>query len=267
MAIEFDMWSPFHYFMIIFPFILALFLFYLVKDKPEQTKRNFALALSIIMIAILIMRNVYIWYDHGVFNPEVIPLQICHFASFILLMAAISKDKVWGTIFWCLNFPAGIVSVVFADGLEKYPSMINIQAFAYISGHMLIVTAGLFLLLAGLVKINWASMKKMYVFVGISYVLSVLVNSWFNYLFSHTDVDSNYFYTFKPELGTPLEDMFNLGSTYITMGITYNPVYLVLLAIVGGFILTVMYGLYRILAIINTKHISASNIHSETKSM
>jgi|SRR5690554_305226 len=246
MIVKFKMWSLFHYFMITFPFILAFLLYFLAKDKSEKDKRNVGIALSIIMIAILIMRNVYIWIKMGSLNPEVFPFQVCHFANFIFLLTALSKNRVWGTVAWCLNFPAGLVSVIFADGLENYSTMINLQAMAYIAGHMLIVTAGIYMLLVGMIKINWQSMKKMYALVSLGYFLSVPINGWFNILFAHTSKNSNYFYTFKPQGGTPLESMFNLGENYTVGGITFNPMYLLTLALVGAVVLLAMYGLYRL---------------------
>src|SRR5690554_5178814 len=120
MIVKFKMWSLFHYFMITFPFILAFLLYFLAKDKSEKDKRNVGIALSIIMIAILIMRNVFIWIKMGSLNPEVLPLQVCHFANFHFLLPALSEDGVCGTVALCLHFPAGLVSGVFADGLENY---------------------------------------------------------------------------------------------------------------------------------------------------
>jgi len=254
--VEFKMWSTFHYFMMIFPFVLAVVLYSLVKDKPEKTKRTVGIILSILMIGILITRNVYIWTREGTLNPEVIPFQVCHFANFMFLVAVLSRNKVWGTIAWCLNFPAGLVSVIFADGLESnYSTMIDIQAIAYIAGHMLIVTAGIYMLLTGIIQINWKSMKKMYALVACGYIGSVLINSWFNKVFAHTGMDANYFYTYKPEAGTPLEAMFDLGQSYTVLGVTFNPIYLLLLALVGAILLLIMYGIYKIRASTQPRYI------------
>lgn len=248
MIVEFSMWTPFHYFMMIFPFVLTFILYFFTRNKGEKAQFSVGLILSIVLVLILIVRNVYIWHQQGVINPEVFPFQVCHFANLIYLVAILAKDPAWGTIGWCLNFPAGLVSVIFADGLENYPTMINTQAIAYIAGHMLIVTTGLYMLLAGTIKINWQSMKKMFLFVGSGYLLSVPVNSWFNKLFAFSNKTANYFYTFKPEGGTPLEAMYNLGESYTVFGITLNPVYLLLLAGVGLAVLLAMYGLYLVKA-------------------
>lgn len=240
------MWTPLHYAMMVFPFVLAGVLHYFVRNKPFNTKRNMGLALSVLMIIILIVRNAYIWIDKGALNPEVFPFQVCHFASFVFLLAVLSKDQLWGTMGWCLNFPAGLVSVVFADGLENYSTLVHTQAIAYVLGHMLIVTTGLYLLTTGFIRISWQSLKRMYFWAGAGYFLSVFVNNLFNNLFAHTGVDSNYFYSFKPEAGTPLEAMFDMGASYTVAGITFNPVYLLLLAVVGTVVLGTMYGFFLV---------------------
>ena len=250
MIVEFEMWTPFHYFMIYFPFVLTAILYYLFRSKSDQVKNNVGIALSVIMIGILIMRNVYIWVDEGALNPEVIPFQVCHFASFVFLLTALSKNKVWGTIAWCLNLPAGFVSVVFANGLVEYPTLLNIQAIAYIAGHMLIVTTGLYMFLVGSISINWKSMKKAYLWGTAGFALSVLINNWFNRLFDHTGVPSNYFYSLTPESGTPLEAMFDLGKSYTILNITFNPVYLLMLGIVGAVLVMAMYGVYHLINLV-----------------
>ena len=50
---QFQVWTPFHYAMIVFPFVLAGVLHYIFRDKPSNSKRNMALALSVLMIIIL----------------------------------------------------------------------------------------------------------------------------------------------------------------------------------------------------------------------
>jgi len=254
MPVVFKMWTPFHYFMIVFPFILAVVLHLGTRNSSDRVKKNTVVILSILMIGILVMRNVYIWVNKGSLNPEVIPFQVCHFANFMFLIAVLSPNKVWGTIAWCLNFPAGLVSVIFADGLMNYPTMLNIQAIAYVAGHMLIVATGMYMLLARTIRITWKSMGQMFLLVGAGYLLSVVINNWFNKLFASTKVTANYFYTFKPEVGTPLEAMYNLGEKVTVLGITFNPVYLAVLGFVGAVLLLAMYGIYRLREATATKN-------------
>ena len=239
MSAQFEMWSYFHYFMIIFPFVLAIILYFFSKEKEFSVQRKIALVLGIILVIILFIRQVYIFNTEGGLNPEVFPFQVCHFANFLMLIVAINKNyRVIGAIAWCLNFPAGLLSVIFADGLENYSNLFNPQALAYISGHMLIVTAGLYLLMIKMIKINKRTLFKMYKVVGLLYLLSVLVNNWFVDIFNEK---ANYFYTYTPEKGTPLEPLFNLGSNINFLGITFNPIYLMSLAAIGVIFMYIMY--------------------------
>lgn len=148
-----------------------------------------------------------------------------------------------GAIAWCLNFPAGLVSIIFADGLENYSNVLNIQGVAYIAGHMLIVAMGLYLLLTKMIQIEGRTLLKSYKILVPLYFLSVIVNNWFVKIFGE---ESNYFYTYAPESGTPLEDLYNLGSNINVLGITFNPVYLISLAILGALGMYLMYPNYDI---------------------
>ena len=243
MQMQFEMWSAFHYFMMIFPFVLGFVLYKATQDKPFAVKQRVAIVLGIILVLILAARQLYIFNIDGL-GPEVFPFQVCHFANFIMLIAAVNPNhRVIAAVAWCLNFPAGLVSVIFADGLENYSNVLNIQGLAYITGHMLIVTTGLYLLLTKLIRIDWRALLKSYEILALLYLLSVIVNNWFVEIFGEK---SNYFYTYAPEAGTPLEDLYNLGATVTVSGITFNPVYLLSLAGVGAIVMFLMYLLAKL---------------------
>lgn len=249
---KFEMWSLFHYLMIIFPFVLAIGLYYLFRNKSKHTQQLVSVILSTVMVTVFIMRAIHVTNKYGGINPEVFPFQICHFANFIFLFAALSKRKIWGSIGWVLNFPAGLVSVIFADGLVNYPTLIEVQAFAYVVGHMLIVTTGLYMLLIRQIEINHQTLKQTIGFVGVMFVSSVIINNVFNVWFKEVGVASNYFYSLTPEKGTPLEWMFNFGKNVTVLNMTFNPIYLILLAIVGLVVMLFMYGLYQLRSILYT---------------
>lgn len=244
MKMQFEMWSAFHFFMMIFPFVLGFVLYKITRDKEFTVKRKVALVMGIMLIFILASRQIYIFNRDGGLNPEIFPFQVCHFASFTLFVVAINKNhRVIGAIAWCLNFPAGLVSIIFADGLENYSNVLNIQGIAYIAGHMLIVAMGLYLLLTEMILIERRTLLKSYKILVPLYFLSVIVNNWFTKIFGE---ESNYFYTYAPEWGTPLEDLYNLGSNINVLGITFNLVYLISLAIVGALGMYLMYLLSKL---------------------
>ncbi|HEY8365141.1 MAG TPA: hypothetical protein VIK84_06175 [Haloplasmataceae bacterium] len=248
MKATFTMWSTLHYFMMFSPFIIALILYILFRHKSDKTKQIVAIILSVLMVIILLMRSIYMIYTRRALNPEAIPFQVCHMANFMMLFASLKKAKVIGAIAWCLNFPSALVSLIFADSLTNYQNILNIQGIAYIAGHILIVAGGLYMLLVRIIEIDKKALKQMYIIVGIMFILSVFINSWFNHIFAFTNTDANYFYSFKPEGGTPLEMFYKLGKTYEVLGITFNPIYLLLLAIFGLVIMYVFYIFAKLLS-------------------
>ncbi|GAB2319975.1 hypothetical protein IRB23SM22_22360 [Alkalibacterium sp. s-m-22] len=108
MQMQFEMWSTFHYFMMIFPFVLAVTLYIFTRDKTFAVKRRVAIAMGIILVGILAIRQIYVFSTDGL-GPEVFPFHISHFANILLLMVAINPARrVISTIAWCLAVPAGL---------------------------------------------------------------------------------------------------------------------------------------------------------------
>ncbi|GAB2324037.1 hypothetical protein IRB23M11_16590 [Alkalibacterium sp. m-11] len=144
MQMQFEMWSTFHYFMMIFPFVLAVTLYIFTRDKAFAVKRRVAIAMGIILVGILATRQIYVFSTDGL-GPEVFPFHISHFANILLLMVAINPARrVISTIAWCLAVPAGLAAIIFADALETYSNVLSIRGLSYIFGHMLIVATGLY---------------------------------------------------------------------------------------------------------------------------
>jgi len=74
----------------------------------------------------------------------------------------------------------------------------------------------------------------------ILYIGAIFVNN----LLSLININSNYFYTLRPENGTPLEIFFNLGKTYSFGFFEINFIYLILTSLLGVFVVIVFYLLY-----------------------
>ncbi|MDZ7835290.1 MAG: YwaF family protein [Alkalibacterium sp.] len=240
---QFELWSAFHYFMMIFPFVLALGLYKITQDKSFAVKRKVAIAMGMTLVGILATRQIYIFSNDGL-GPEVFPFHVSHFANILLLIVAINPNlRVINAIAWCLNVPAGLAAVIFASGLETYSNVLSIRGLAYVSGHMLIVATGLYLLLTGMIRIDRKALLKAYEIMVPLYLLSVIVNNWFTDIFNER---SNYFFTYSPGAAAPLKYLYNLGSDITVSGITFNPVYLLSLAIIGAVIMFLMYLLAKL---------------------
>src|SRR5690554_6777063 len=161
----FKMWSYFHIFFILSPLIFALVLYCFTKNFTYNKNRKIGLGLSIICIIILLLRNVEIYFKVDAINPEIIPFQICHFANFVLLFAFFKDNKTMFATALCFNLPCAILSIVFANSLENYATILNFRGIAYILGHMLIVGISIWALLVGFVRIKKKDIKSGLIFI------------------------------------------------------------------------------------------------------
>ena len=241
----FEMWSTGHYIFILSPFLFTILFYYLMKGKTYEQKKKFGIWLSVIMIIILILRNVEIMIEKDfAFDYEYIPLQICHFANFVLLYAFIKDNKTMFALALLFNFPAAMMSIVFANSLANYSTILTFRGIAYIFGHILIVATTLWSFIEGYIKLNVDALKKTVLTVYILYIISVLIN---NIIGSLSGKYANYFYALKPENGTPLETFYNIGMNYEIGKFMINPIYLLLTGILGFIVVTLMFVLFRLI--------------------
>lgn len=230
----FKMWSAFHIVFILSPFIFSILMYIYTRKYNYEKNRKIGIILSIICIVFLALRNIEIAINSDGFNPEILPLQICHFANFVLLIAFLRDSKPMFATAFCFNLPCAFLSIVFANSLENYSTILNFRGIAYIFGHMLIVGITIWALLVGFMNLTKKDLYKGISFVLILFVLSVPINNLLNDLLPQ--YTANYFYTIKPESGTPLEDMYNLGKVISVVGIEFNLVYIILDLILGSIV-------------------------------
>lgn len=225
----FKMWGTLHIIFIISPFIFTILFHFLSRNLNFKQKRKVGILLSSIAILLLLLRNIEIFVlGNYKFDPEIIPFQICHFANFVLFFAFLYNNKVLFTLSFCLNLPAAFLSIIFADSLTNYVTLISFRAQAYLWGHMLIVSITLWALFNDFIKIK--TLIKTLNLTIILFIVSVPVN---NIIYLLSNKPANYFYSLEPEEGTPLELFYSLGKNIKFLKMEFNPVYLLLLMIVG----------------------------------
>lgn len=241
----FEMWSIGHYLFMVSPFILTILLYLLTKKASFKTKQRLGIILSVLAVILLILRNIEIYVTHGrVFEYELLPLQICHFANFVLLYAFMTDSKAFFGLATLFNLPAALMSIIFANSLENYSNILTFRGVAYIAGHILIVVITLWAFLSGFVRLNKQTLKQTLLIVMVLYMLGLIIN---NVMLLTTGVASNYFYATRPESGTPLEIFFNLGKEYHIAGyFIVNPIYLILTALLGFAIISILYVLLKL---------------------
>lgn len=260
----FSMWSIGHYFFLLSPFILIILLTVYTKKNSHELNRKIGISLSFITILILILRNLEIWIvSNFLFNVELIPFQVCHFANFVILTAFITKKQIWFNFALTLNAPAAFVSILFANSLTNYETIISFRGFAYIAGHVLLVFIPIWAYNVGFIKLRLKGIFQTFKLVALLYVLSIFVN---NFMYALFDQYANYFYSLKPESGTPLESLYELGQEFIWFDFfKINPLYLILTGLLGIVVMLIFYfGFYthqqKIHAISTKKRLSYRDV-------
>lgn len=221
----FTMWSFGHLLFIVSPIIFTVILQYFSKNKTMEQKQKIGIILSIIAIIILILRNIEIWVKKDYqFHYELVPLQICHFANFVLLYAFWKKSDVSFTMAFTLNLLAAFMSIVFADSLANYSTILTFRGFAYIFGHILIVVITIWAFMNDFIRISWKNYLRTIAVIEIMVLSSVIIN---NLMYIMSGKYSNYFYTEHPEKGTPLEWFFDWGKEFVYGSFKVNYFYVI----------------------------------------
>ena len=237
----FTMWSFGHYAFLASPIVFTALLHYLTRNLTQDQKRTVGIYLSIAAIVILLLRNIEIWVrDDYAFSFELVPLQVCHFANFVLLYAFLKRSDTAFSLAFTLNLAAAYVSILFADGLENYSTLINFRGFAYIVGHALIVVITVWAFMNNFIFITTRTYLKTVLTVGILYITSILINNLFGVWFGSR---ANYFYTEHPEKGTPLETFWDMGKLYSYGWFEINYIYLLLTMLLGAVITITVWGI------------------------
>jgi len=240
----FSMWSPLHWIFISSPFIFAAALVLFTRSLHRREKFATGVIFSLTAIVILLLRNGEILYYHNwVIDAEVIPLQICHFANFVLLAAFLRDSKMLFSLAYCLNLPAALCAIVFANSLENYDTILTFRAQAFLWGHTIIAGLAIWALMNGFVRISRRTFAKTLAAVCGLYMGSLAINNFFRHFFG---LKANYFYSMRPERGTPLEFFYSLSPVIKIGWFAVNPLYL-LATITAGLVVTTLFYLVYML--------------------
>ena len=234
---KFEMWSIWHILLILSPFIVMPILYFSLKNKSYKTRYIVGVVIGVISLAILIIRNVDIYLSHG-FDPEIIPLQVCHFGNIMVFISLVFRSKIATSILWSLNLLAAFSSLIVADALEGYQTIFCIRAQAYIWGHLFIVIGALYSVCLKIVRIDFKSFLWGILVIILLLIPSIILNSYFNDVLGY---NINYFYIYDSR-GVPFEFLY-IGDRAKYGWFTINWIYTLSLSAIFGVIL---YGIYNI---------------------
>lgn len=233
----FQMWSAWHFVLMLAPIVAILILYFALRKTSYKTRYIVGIVIGCISLAILIMRNIDIYVNNG-FDPEIIPLQVCHFGNIMVFIALVFRSKTATSIAWCLNLLAAYASLVFADSLENYTTLASIRAQAYIWGHIFIVVGALYAVLLKIVRIDFKSYLYGILVLVMLLIPAIILNSYFNDVLGY---NINYFYIYNSN-GVPFEFLY-IGNRAKYGWFTINWTYTILVILI---FLVLMYGIYNI---------------------
>lgn len=130
---KFEMWSVWHFVLMLSPIVAIIVLYFALRKQSYKTRYIVGVVIGCVSLAILIMRNIDIMVRNG-FDPEIIPLQVCHLGNIMVFISLVFKSKIATSIAWTLNLLAAYASLIFADSLANYTNVGSIRAQAYIWG-------------------------------------------------------------------------------------------------------------------------------------
>ena len=255
---KFEMWSIWHYLFILMPIVLFLVLYFILRKRSDKTKYIIGVIIGVLSLIILIARNISIYLQKG-FDPEIIPLQVCHFGNIMVFIALVFKSKIATSILWTLNLLAAFASHIFADSLASYSNVLTIRAQAYIWGHAIIVVGALYAVFLKIVRIDFKSFLYGLLTMFILLIPSIILNSYFNDVLGY---NINYFYIYDSS-GVPFEFLY-IGERSTYGWFTINWIYT--LSLISIFIV-ILYGIYNIqkLIYLHDKDYKTYNIFIEQK--
>ena len=225
---RFELWSIWHFIYILSPFIILGALYYLLKNKSEKTKYIVGIIIGVISLSIITIRNIDIIARNG-FDPQAIPLQVCHFGNIMVFLALVFKNKTIAAIAFCLNMPFAFSSLIEASSLANYSTILSIRAQAYIWGHLFIVVGAVYPVILSTIRFKLKHVFKAMLVVGIMFIVAMLMNILLNGI-GYTSI--NYFYAFNSDgvpfqmfehLVAPLTILFkNTANTFVVWDYTYT---------------------------------------------
>ena len=233
---KFELWSEWHYLFMAAPILIILALYFALRNTSYKVRYSIGCVIGVLSLAVLIMRNIEI-YMHNGFDPEIIPLQVCHFGNIMVFIALIFKSKTAGAIAWSLNMFAAYTSCIFADSLANYNTIMSMRAQAYIWGHILIVIGAAYAVLLKIVRLDLKSFLYGLIVLVCLLIPAIVLNPFFR----AKGNGINYFYIFDSN-GVPFEFLWNEAFTH-SYGAWFKINYLYTFSVIGIF-LVIIYLIY-----------------------
>ena len=183
-----DLFSPMHIVYIIVVYVLGFALSYFFRNTKHQSISRGLKVLSLIMPILEISKIAWeSYYDittgQGFNYGGILPLYTCSLFMYALIGAAWGRGRLRE---YCLSFITtvgllyGAVGVVYCNGLNYYPFW-TFGAFYSLFFHSAMFVTGVFLLVSGYKRLEWADCLRAMIPILALAVIAVP----FNYVYNH----------------------------------------------------------------------------------
>ena len=183
-----DLFSPMHIVYIILVYLLGFALSYFFRNTKHQSISRGLKVLSLIMPILEISKIAWeSYYDittgQGFNYGGILPLYTCSLFMYALIGAAWGRGRLRE---YCLSFITtvsllyGAVGVVYCNGLNYYPFW-TFGAFYSLFFHSAMFVTGVFLLVSGYKRLEWADCLRAMIPILALAVIAVP----FNYVYNH----------------------------------------------------------------------------------
>jgi len=263
----FKSWSFLHILTIVFPLLLSILVIFLTRKVTKKQSYTIGYILSIVGISTLLARNIEIFIVSGYQWPnwDLIPLQLCHVANFVLLAAYISKKEILFGIAYTIFMPGALMALVFSM-IPNLPELFNLwysaRTIAYIFGHAILVMLPIYSLYHKHLTITIKKILQITLLVAGIYIVELVISNLLNISFMGMTVDdsikANYFHTIHTNNTFPLTLFYQMGID-LNLNHVYggwfkvNYIYILMCFLLGVVVIFAFSGIYYLGSFINKK--------------
>lgn len=211
--------------------------------------------------AVCVFLALYLVYHYNALylmglNMRRMPLQLCNFASYFLLVALLLKKRSFYDFAVVANVPGALIAIIASDVSGDVLSFWNIHY--YIEHTWVFIIPLLIAIWRISERPDRYSVKHFFIGLTIYYVvcatIGVVYNAFFYQPGSAFFNEVNYFYLFNDTVVSILPFLrFSREVTVVIGGYTFYPIYMVLVYVLFSAVCMGFYGLYKLCCLIYNK--------------
>lgn len=243
-GLKMDMLSLPHILWLVCIFALLIIICLIFRRASKEVK--YAVC---VFLALYLVYHYNALYLMGL-NMRRMPLQLCNFASYFLLVALLLKKRSFYDFAIVANVPGALIAIVASDVSEDILSFWNIHY--YIEHTWVFIIPLLIAIWRISERPDGKSIKHFFIGLTIYYVVCATIGIIYNAFFfkegSAFFNEANYFYLFNDTVVTILPFLsFSRKLSFAINGYTFYPVYMILVYVLFSAVCVGFVGIYKLI--------------------